>query len=168
MIRTIVVSCLLLVACSFVQSTWFGAIAVLGVIPDLSLVVLIWLSYKNGPVEGSVSGFVSGLADDVISAAPLGFHAFVKTAVASAASLLHGSFYIDRLVLPIVLGVVGTVIKAVATWVLSLLFGAKIHVYSPFGQVLWIEAAYNGLLAPAAFLLLNPIRRLMTTARERE
>jgi rod shape-determining protein MreD len=167
-IRTIVLSSLLLLLCSFVQSTWLGAVAVLGVVPDLGLLVLIWVSYRNGLVEGPVSGFVAGLAEDAVSAAPLGFNAFVKTLVAASAGLLHGTFYIDRLVLPFVLGAVGTLLKALAAALLALLFGSRVQAYDLLDRALWIEAAYNGLVAPFLFLLLSALRRLLVTESKRE
>jgi rod shape-determining protein MreD len=167
MIRSVLLSTLLLVACTFAQSTWLGGIALFGVVPDLSLIVLIWVSYKNGQVEGPISGFLSGLAEDFLSTSPLGFHAFVKTTVAAATAVLHGSFFIDRLLLPILLGVFGTIAKAIAIGLLYLVFGSSIHAYSFVDKVLWIEAAYNGLLAPVVFLALSPLSRFLVTERGR-
>lgn len=167
MIRTVVLSTILLIVCSFIQSTWFGAIAIFGVVPDLSLVVLIWLSYKNGPIEGPASGFLAGLAEDFMSSSPLGFHAFVKTAIAALTSLLHGSFYIDRLLMPFVLAVAGTLLKAISALFLYILFGAQIHVYSIADRMLWIEALYNGLASPIVFLVLTPLSRFLVTERKR-
>jgi rod shape-determining protein MreD len=167
MIRSVVFSTLLLIACTFIQSTWFGGVAVLGVTPDICLVVLIWVSYKNGPVEGPAAGFLSGLAEDVLSASPLGFHAFINSAVAATAALLHGSFFIDKLLLPVILGFAGTIAKALAAGALYLVFGSRVHAYSLFDRVLWIEAAYNALLAPLVFLLLGPLSRFLVAERER-
>jgi rod shape-determining protein MreD len=167
MIRSVLFSTLLLVGCTLAQSTWFSGIALFGVVPDLSIIVLIWVSYKNGPVEGPVSGFLSGLAEDFLSASPLGFHAFVRTAVAAATALLHGSFFIDKLLLPILLGFTGTIVKAIAAGALYILFGSVIHAYSLVDRVLWIEAAYNGVLAPIVFLVLTPLSRILVTERRR-
>jgi rod shape-determining protein MreD len=168
MIRTIVISSILLMVCNFIQSTWFGAIALWGVIPDLALVVLVWLSYKNGLVEGPMSGFISGFAEDCLSASPLGFHALVKTAVAALAGLLHGSFFIDRVFLPFVLGFLATLAKAIIASGLNLLFGAVIQPYNFLDKVIWIESAYNGLIAPLVFLLLGLARKLLVTDSNRE
>jgi rod shape-determining protein MreD len=168
MIRSVLLSTLLILACSFAQSTWFGAIAILGVVPDLSLIVLIWVSYRNGLVEGPAAGFLAGFAEDFISASPLGFHAFVKTAVASLAALLHGSFFIDKFLMPIILGIAGTLVKALAAGLLFLLFGNVVHVYSIASRTLWIEAAYNGLLSPLVFLLLGPLSRFLVAKHGRE
>lgn len=168
MIRTVVASTLLLMVCSFIQSTWFGAIAVAGVIPDLALVVLVWLSYKNGLVEGPLSGFLSGFAEDCLSASPLGFHALMKTCIASLAGLLHGSFFIDRIFFPFVLGVLSTLAKALLTALLHMLFGPVIQSYDFLDKILWIEAAYNGLIAPLVFFLLGLAKRLLITESDRE
>ena len=168
MIRTVLVSTLLLIGADLVQSTWFGAIAVFGVVPDLSLVILLWLAYKNGPVEGPLSGFFAGLAQDCFSASPLGFHAFVKTFVAAFAGLLHGSFSIDRIFLPVALGAAATLVKALGTGLLALLFSTKVQAYSFLSASLWIEAAYNGLIAPLVFLLLGLAKRVLVTESKRE
>ncbi len=167
MIRTILCSTILLILCSLVQSTWFGAIAILGVVPDLALVVLVWVSYQNGLVEGPTAGFLSGFAEDFISASPLGFHALIKTAVASLAGILHGSFYIDRFFLPIVLGMGATLIKAILTALLSLLFGPSVHAYNFLDRMLWIEVGYNGVISPLVFLILSPLGKLLITETKR-
>jgi rod shape-determining protein MreD len=168
MIRTVVLSTLLLIVSSFIQSTWLGSIAVFGVIPDIGIVILVWIAYKNGPIEGPVSGFMAGLAEDCLSAAPLGFHAFIKTFVATFASLLHGSFYIDRILLPLAMGIVATLVKALGAGLLFLLFGTKIQTYGFLDKALWIEAAYNGLIAPLVFLLLGALKKLLVTESNRE
>ncbi len=169
MIRTIALSSILLIACSYAQSTWLGAVSVLGVTPDLALVVLIWISYKNGLVEGPACGFISGFAEDLLSSAPLGFNAFIKTLAATLAGLLHGVFFIDKVLLPFVLGAVGTVAKALSAGLLSLVFAGKgLHRYDLLAPSLWIEAAYNGLLAPLIFLLLSLLKRLLVSERGRE
>lgn len=167
MIRTVVLSSLLLIVCSFVQSTWLGAISVLGATPDLALLVLIWVSYKNGLVEGPASGFIAGLAEDAISASPLGFNAFIKTFVASLSGLLHGTFFIDKVFFPLLLGAAGTLVKALGAAVLSLLFGARVQSYDFLDRRLWIEAAYNALVAPIVFLLLSRAKRLLITESKR-
>jgi rod shape-determining protein MreD len=167
-IRSIVLSTALLIGCSFAQAAWLGGIAILGVVPDISIVVLIWISYVNGPVAGPFTGFFAGIVEDLTSAAPLGFHAFVKTVVAALAALLHGSFFIDRFLLPIMLGALGTIVKALTAGVLALLFGGKIHSYSFVDRMLWIEVAYNGLIAPLVFFLLSPLKRALATERGRQ
>ena len=66
-----------------------------------------------------------------------------------------------------ILGFVGTIAKALIAWALFLLFGENIHVYSIFSIGLWIEAAYNGVLAPFVFLLLGLLSSILETEHRR-
>lgn len=167
MIRSSLLAILLIIALDFVQSTWCGAIAVFGVIPDLALLLVVWTAYRNGPLVGSSAGFVSGFALDCVSAAPLGFNAFIRSSVAWLASLLHGSFSIDRILLPFLLGLLATLAKAIATVGLHLLFGEAVKAYDLFTLPLWIEAGYNGLAAPLAFFLFSLAAPLLEKRTER-
>jgi rod shape-determining protein MreD len=168
MIRVIAVTTLIVAGSAFAQSTWFGAISILGVVPDLGMIILIWVAYRNGMVEGPVSGFLAGFVEDFLSAAPLGYNAFLKTIVASVASLLHGSFAIDRVFLPIAMGFTGTITKALSAEALALLFKGNLHSYSFTSRVFWIEAAYNAALAPIVFALLSLTKGLLITKQGRE
>jgi hypothetical protein len=40
--------------------------------------------------------------------------------------------------------------------------------YDFFGRALWIEAAYNGLVAPLLFIFLSGLKSLLVTKRGRE
>jgi len=165
MIARLVVSVLILFGLSLVQATWLPAIAILGAHPDLGLLTVVWLAYRNGPVEGCSSAFISGLIDDAMSASPLGFNALVKTATAWIASLLHGSVHIDRVLMPVLLGATATIAKALMTTVLAFLFGGRLESYDFAGRVLWVEAGYNAVLAPILFALLGGIFAMVDSRR---
>lgn len=161
MIRRLVLSFGLVALLLVVQSTWLEALAIHTVIPDLSLLAIVYLSFKNPGLEGQTIGFAAGLLQDGISAAPLGLHAFIKTAVAWVANLLSGKFYIDKVLMPALFGVVATILKAVYLLVLALFFPGKVLAYDLFGSLLWIEVAYNAVAAPILFLLLGPLDRFL-------
>jgi rod shape-determining protein MreD len=155
MIGKIALSALLLCACSLIQSTWLGPLAILGVKPDLGLITLIWLAYRNGPVEGTSAAFVSGLIDDTISAAPFGLNAFTKTLIAWFASFLHGAIYLDHFILPAILGASATFAKAGISILLAMVFSGTTEAYDLLGKLFWIETAYNACLAPILFAVLG-------------
>ena len=149
-----------------VQSTWLGSIAVRSVIPDLSLLAIIYIAFKSPDLQGQGIGFVAGFIQDGISAAPLGLNAFIKTSVAWLANMLCGKFYIDRLLMPAMFGFVATLAKAIYLLLLSLFFPGKVFSYDFFGAGLWIEAAYNAVVAPILFLLLSPLDRFIIPAEK--
>jgi len=165
MMVRLIFSIILLAGISLISATWIPAIAILGVRPDLGLLAVVWLAYRTGPVEGSSVAFVSGLIDDAMSAAPLGFNAAVKTMMAWIASFLHGSVHLDRILLPFLLGAGSTVIKALWSTFLSLLFGGRLRSYDFAGKTLWIEVGYNAVLAPLLFAILGGLFSLVENRR---
>ena len=143
------------------QSTWLDFMAVYSVVPDLSLLVVVYIAFKSRSLQGQSVGFIAGLLQDGISAAPFGLNAFIKTAVAWLANLLSGKFYIDRVLMPAIFGIVATLSKAVFLGILSFFFSGKILSYDFMGRTLWIEVAYNAVAAPLLFLLLSPLERFL-------
>ncbi|HUX36899.1 MAG TPA: rod shape-determining protein MreD [Rectinemataceae bacterium] len=165
MMLRLVVSVVILVGLSLIQATWLPSIAILGARPDLGLLAVVWLAYRNGPVEGSAAGFISGLVDDAMSAAPFGFNAAVKTLSAWLASFLHGSIQLDRVIMPVLLGAATTLFKAVWSTFLALLFGNQLASYDFGGRILWVETAYNAVLAPILFAILGGIFSIVDSKR---
>ena len=151
----LIFSVILLAALSLVSATWMPSVAILGVRPDLGLLAIVWIAYRTGPIEGSSAAFVSGLIDDAMSSAPLGFNAAVKTMMAWIASFLHGSVHIDRILMPFFIGAGSTILKALWSTFLAFLFGGRLRSYDFAGKNLWIEVGYNAVLAPVLFALLG-------------
>lgn len=161
MIRRWLLSFAIVSALVLVQSTWLDFIAVKGIVPDVSLLVVVFIAFKSPGAQGQAVGLASGFLQDSVSAAPLGLNAFIKTGVALLANLLSGKFYIDRLLMPALFGLLATVAKAVYLEVLGVFFRGAILSYDFFGSALWIEAAYNAVAAPILFFALKPVERFI-------
>ena len=165
MIVRLIVSIAILFTLSLLSASWLSVISILGARPDLGLLAVTWLAYRNGPVEGSSAAFLSGLFDDAMSAAPLGFNAAIKTLIAWIASFLHGSVHLDRIIMPVFVGAAATLLKAAWTTFLALLFGGTLESYNFAGRKLWIEVGYNAFLAPILFALLGVIFNIVDARR---
>lgn len=161
MVRRWFVSFGIVVLMIILQSTWLDYIAIRSVVPDLTLLVIVYIAFKSPGLQGQSVGFAAGLLQDGISAGPLGLNAFIKVAVAWLANLLSGKFYIDKLLMPALFGLVATIVKALYLMLLSGFFPGRILSYDLFGSVLWIEAGYNAVAAPVLFLLLGPLDRFI-------
>lgn len=167
MIRRMLLSFGLVTLLLIVQSTWLGFMAVQSVVPDLALLAVVYISFKSDSIEGQVVGFASGLLEDGMSAAPLGLNAFIKTAVAWSFNIMSGKFYIDRILMPVLFGLVATLAKAVYLFALSALFAKKILAYDFLSVSLWIEVGYNAVAAPVFFFVMRPLDRFLIPPEKR-
>jgi rod shape-determining protein MreD len=154
-IRRLALSCLLVSLLLIIQSTWLDSVAIYSVIPDLSMLAVIYISFKSPGVQGQLTGFIGGLLQDGVSAAPFGLNALIKAIMAFFFNSLSGHLFSDRILMPIVFGVAGTLLKAGLLAILTLLFQGKVPAYDFTKPLIWIEAGYNGAIAPFFFLLIG-------------
>lgn len=155
MIRSIIWTVIFCILASILQSTVLARIAFFKVIPDLTLCIVVFSAYVNGTMTGQISGFLSGLFLDFLSAAPLGMNCLVRTLIGALAGIFKGAFFLDIFFMPVILCALATLLKAVILFILNLLFGAAVPSYSFFSPLIWIELGLNCISAPLLFFLLK-------------
>ena len=146
------------------QTTVLGIVAVRGVTPDLLLILLVFLALRRGSMSGQIAGFAGGLLEDLVSLAPLGFHALVRTLVGFSAGMLHGLIRTSAIAVPVLI-FGASVVKGLASAFLGLVFDIHPDLHLLEGRF-WIEAAYSAVLAPFLFALLGRVRLLRPSKRE--
>jgi rod shape-determining protein MreD len=109
-------------------------------------------------MPGQISGFLSGLLLDFLSAAPLGMNCFVRTLIGALTGIFKGALFLDLFIMPIILCALATLIKALIIYIIHLIFGPAVPAYSFSSSILWIELGLNCLSAPLLFFLLKKIK----------
>jgi rod shape-determining protein MreD len=154
-IKKLIFTLFLILIAALLQSTLFFRLSIRHAVPDIALIILVFVSYVNGKLSGQITGFFGGLLLDFISFSPLGLNMFVRTVIGYLTGLLSGMFFLDKLFLPAVLCAGATFLKAGILVVLNLLFSDAVPVYSFSTSTFWIELALNSVLAPFLFALFN-------------
>jgi len=157
----------LVFAAAVLQSTLLAGVALYGAVPDLALGILVYLAYAKGLMAGQVSGFLSGVLLDLISAAPIGLNALIRTLIGAAASMTKGRVLMGYILLPVLLCALATLLKAALLFPLSLIF-PEVSAYPLSAPLLWAELALNMASAPPLFLLLKRLDVLMLGRRHRD
>jgi rod shape-determining protein MreD len=124
-----------------------------GIKPDILLVVFVILATQNGSMTSQIVGFVLGLAIDMVTSAPLGFHAFQFALAGYLFGLGSGNVYFDPLVMPALMGFLATVFTVLTSFLLNAVFqlGSPISAFLNIG--LLFQLLLNVLLAPLIFWL---------------
>jgi rod shape-determining protein MreD len=148
------------VAAGLIQSTLLAHLSFFRTIPDLALYVLVYFSYLSGSMPGQIVGFASGVALDLLSAAPLGLNALVRTTLGAAVGFLKGSFFLDILILPVLLCTGSTLLKALSLYIVHLVFAGATPYYRLSDSTIWIELLYGAIIAPALFAFLGLFKGL--------
>ena len=130
-------------------------IQLLPALPDLILILVVYIALYNGTAAGITAGFFSGLIFDFLSLAPMGLHSFVFTVLGFLYGMLYGKYNVRRFFFTLIIGLSATFLKAGILLVLRVLFGQSIQVYNLLAVPFWIEVAENSLCSPPLFMLLG-------------
>lgn len=143
-----------------IQSTILHYISIQGVIPDIPLIALVFLSNRNGKLIGETIGFTGGLFEDFLSLSPLGFHALMKTLLGFFYGFTHGVIFIGAIMMPMLMIGISTIVKALLVSFISSFFQMSLSGYSFFSLKTIIEIGYNVVLAPFVFAFLGLLKFL--------
>ena len=146
------------------QTTVLHRFAFRGVIPDLSLIVIVFAANKNGTIFGQSVGFAAGIVEGFLSLSPLGLHALVKTLIGFFVGMTFGVVFMDSLFIPMLMVGAAAVVKNILSAFLMALTDD-----SPsagfFSFVTLIEIAYTMILSPFVFAFLGFFKILVPKAR---
>jgi rod shape-determining protein MreD len=167
MAKNIIWATVFILIAGLIQSTLLSRLTIYGAKPDLALGILVFSSYVNGTMTGQLTGFFSGIFMDFLSAAPLGLHTFTGTIIGALSGLLKGTFFLDAVVLPMILCAAATILKALMQLVLHLLLAGVIPAYALTTPLFWIELLLNTFTAPLLFGTLKLFTPLLASGREK-
>lgn len=165
MIRRIAVVAVIVVTALLLQSTVFADLRLLGVRPELLFLVTIVLALLEGPNEGAIVGFVSGLAQDFLLNEPKGITALTLTLLGYGVGMARQFIVSPSPLLPTAIVFVGTAAGIVFQEVVSFLLGTFDQPVTYAIKVAVLAAAYNAVLTPIVYPLL---RRLSEGSRARK
>ena len=161
MVKNVIWAVVFIFVAAILQSTLLSHIALYRAVPDLALVILVYTAYVNGLMTGQLSGFFGGLTLDLISAAPIGLNALVRTLIGALTGFVRGRVILDFFFVPMILCAAATLLKAVILFLLSLVFQGEVPAYSLAAPTLWAELALNTLSAPIVFAFLRRFNTLL-------
>lgn len=158
MTKSFAVSALIILCIAMAESAILSNIAILPAVPDLMLISSLYFSLVNGRGYGEAAGFLSGLALDFLSGAPFGFNCIFRTIIGYAAGFFSASLNYGGVFIPCMIGLCGTLAKAVLVWLIALFFPAVPLAYHVFSVPFAFELAANIVLTPFVFRLLGSFR----------
>ncbi len=157
MIKSLIVNVLIASALVLLQSTFMHYIAVYGVIPDMVLIFILFVSLKEGSRKGEILGFSAGLLVDFLSLAPLGFHGLVYAVIGFFAGLPNRNVSTESLLTQTLFITLAITVKYILSSLLIAVFTIETTSFSLLGQNFLFEFIYTILLVPLFFTIANKI-----------
>jgi rod shape-determining protein MreD len=155
---------LLLSAVVIVQATAMPHLTILGVKPDLVLLVVISWSLLRGSKEGVIWALVGGIGLDLLSGAPFGTSAVALLVLSLLAGMGELSVFRTHIALPLIATLLATLAYDLFFLLLLHMRGCSIAWADSLIKVVLPSTLFNVLLAPFIYKALYWLHR--KTGRE--
>lgn len=109
---------LLLCLAFILQTTWVHHIQIAGILPDLVLLVVVFIALTSGHLQATLFGFAIGLCQDTFAPTELGLNALINAVVGFGVGITRGGFVADAIQVRLAILTVAVLIHDLAFYVL--------------------------------------------------
>ncbi|MBQ6638216.1 MAG: rod shape-determining protein MreD [Lachnospiraceae bacterium] len=155
--KKFIINFLLLVVFFVLQTTVFNRLTIVGVMPNILIILICVTGFMQGDKTACILGFFAGLLVDLFSFRIIGFHALLYCVLGFVTGQFHNTFYPEDFKLPLLVITGGDLGCSLLTYFFTYLFRSRFHFGFYFLNVTLPELAYTlfvGLLIYPLFLLL--------------
>jgi len=145
-----------------VQGSLLSKISWNGVIPDLTLIVVISFAIHSGESRGSVFGFIAGMLQDFISLKSLGACCISKTSTGFLTGHFKDNFRNSNLLTPVILIIISTCINESVHLLFYFALGTGRVLPPDFVEKVLIQLLLNLVLAPFFLILFINLSKLFS------
>lgn len=159
---------LLLVAGALGQSALAPYITLMGVKPNIPLLMVISWSIIQGAMEGVIWGFIGGLALDLFSGGPLGVSALILVIIGLLTNLGESNLLKSNMVLPLLAGFIASCLYEGMQMLALQASGWNLPLWEAITRVILPASLLNTVLMPGVYLPLRALSRAMRREKELE
>lgn len=131
------------------------------VVPDLILVLCVYLGLHHPSVGAALGSFVLGYSMDVVSSPLLGINAFAMSLVFLAVYLSARSIWVHNPLVSAFIVLAASLVKSAALVLISALFVSMDGIWEAALRYVLMEALLAAALAPVLFTLLQRSQSLI-------
>ena len=163
----IVVYSLIILVNFFISTTWLPHAAIVGIVPNTTLIILVSYAILRDDVEGAIMGFCAGLLYDIFFGRIVGVSAVLMMLTGYFAGKPFRDFFKDNYIAPIVLVAVATLAYEFAFYVLNFLLMGRTNFFRYLGTIILPTAAYNLVLCIFIYRAIYGVDGLISRREER-
>lgn len=139
--------------------------AIASVVPNFLVLVVITLSFVEGPSSGAVAGFVAGLLLDLLSSSPIGAWALVLSVTGYAAGMLQENLFAEGWLAPVTVAIIAALLADFSYLLVLTILGVAPAFWESLVRAVLPRAVYNALLVLLAYPWLARFLRSDTSVK---
>ncbi len=135
------------------------------IMPDISLIAIIYFAVNYGKNVGQTFGFIQGIVLDSLSGVPFGLNALLRVIMGFLLGFFNGKIFLDKFVLPAFFVAICSFIKILLLALIVIIFPIKLNI-TIFSVKNIIEIGLNILLTPFVFAFFRFIDNKINISRD--
>jgi len=163
------VICILLIIS--IQSTLLNYININNVKPNVLLIFIISIALLRGNIEGGITGFFSGLVQDILFGKVLGFYALIGMYIGIVIGMLNKRLYRENYLIVTFFTFTTTIVYNLLIYLFNTILPLALSseefttsLLNPLMNVTLTEALYNSLISIPIYILSMKIDNRIETA----
>ena len=136
------------------QSTVLQYIRINSIIPNTAFAIVISMSLLRGRVEGCLTGFASGILQDIFFGNSLGYYALLGVLSGYIAGRFNHNYYRENYAIPVFLCFTGTLIYESVVFFTGAFFDGYLNYFYFLINIILPEAVYTAVVAIVIYRLL--------------
>jgi len=157
--RTFAVLVVAIAVAVVLQTTILQALPYVTVVPDVLLVLCVYLGLYHHSVGGAVGAFILGYLEDSVSGSAAGLNAFAMSLIFLLIYLTSRRLWVENVVSQVVVVFLAALVKAAAVTSLLAVFASFQRGWSLVLGSLVLQGLLTAAVAPLIFALLRRTRR---------
>ncbi len=138
-------------------TTIFPYISVYGVVPNLSLLVVMFIGAYKGRTYGGILGIIIGLINDILFSSIIGINALILFFAGYLVGLVEDRIIKDNTVIPIILALAGTIYYSFVYYIFMYFISSGLDFFSYAKTKLLIELIYNLAISIPVYKIFSKI-----------
>ena len=166
--KKLILNIVLVILFFVLQTSVFGRLSVVGVIPNLLVILVSVMGFMQGDRHALIIGFFCGLLVDIFTFRIIGIHALIYAFMGYVTGKFHNTFYPEDFKLPLLVVTGSDLGFSLLMYFFTYLFRAKFHFGYYFLNVCLPELAYTLLVAVLIYPLFLLMYRFILREKVRE
>ena len=159
--RSFVVLAITAVGAMLLQTSVLPLVPFLPVVPDLILVLTVYVGIRHPSASGACGAFVLGYFLDTFSGTILGMHAFAFAAVFAGVHLMGRNFWLESGAPVMILVFAGACLGQLASVAIATLVASRSPVWQHVLRYGLLEAGMAALASPLVFACVRWEKRML-------
>ena len=137
------------------QSTILPYIAILGVVPNTTLLIVMSISLFKGKYYGGFTGLIIGLLQDIIFSSVIGINSFIYFFAGYITGMVENKLSRENPFIPILFSLVGTIYYNFMYYIFMFFLSTNIPFLSFSKSIMLVEILYNIIAAIPIYMIFS-------------